>query len=119
MPRASLAHSPLPGLAWPPLFGSWPGLPFAQIGDFGIARSAIPQGYQWAEQSAPNRLDTVELPAQEPRRQGQQAQQQQQHEPTLLHGADSYLAMNEAMQVGRAVGEGGQVWLRGAWQLLA
>jgi hypothetical protein len=65
----------------------------------------------------------VELPAQEPRRQGQQAQQQQQqqqqHEPTLLHGADSYLAMNEAMQVGRAVGEGGQVWLRGAWQLLA
>jgi hypothetical protein len=52
----------------------------------------------------------VELPAQEPRRQGQQGQQghqqqrqQQRHQPTLLHGADSYQAMNEAMQVGVVV----------------
>ncbi|PSC67989.1 Mitogen-activated kinase 14 isoform A [Micractinium conductrix] len=60
-----------------------------KIGDFGSARSAIPEGYQWAEQSAPNKADSMQLPT---ARGGSAASQ--------LHCADSYDQMNEAMEPG-------------------
>ncbi|KAL4422575.1 hypothetical protein ABPG75_008772 [Micractinium tetrahymenae] len=52
-----------------------------KIGDFGSARSAIPEGYQWAEQVAPSRAQAVE-----------------QRRASQLHPADSYQQMNEEMQ---------------------
>jgi mitogen-activated protein kinase 1/3 len=54
-----------------------------KIGDFGSARSAQPQGYPWAEQLAPSKADSVELP---------------QRRLSHLHPADSYAQMNEAMR---------------------
>lgn len=58
-----------------------------QIGDFGSARSATPEGYQWAEQAAPGRAPAAE-----------------QRPAPHLHPADSYQRMNEEMQVGAGWG---------------
>ncbi|KAI7839130.1 hypothetical protein COHA_007133 [Chlorella ohadii] len=54
-----------------------------KIGDFGSARSAQPQGYPWAEQRAPDKAESVELP---------------QRRLSPLRPADSYAQMNEAMR---------------------
>ncbi|KAL4424747.1 hypothetical protein ABPG77_000090 [Micractinium sp. CCAP 211/92] len=68
-----------------------------KIGDFGSARSAIPEGYQWAEQAAPSRAAAGD-----------------QRPASLLHPADSYQQMNEQMQPGdlyaqpEACGRGGK-----------
>lgn len=64
----------------------------AQIGDFGSARSAKPQGYARAPQAAPSRTDAVEL----------------QRAASQLHPADSYQQMTEAM----TVGHDGGLWLQ-------
>lgn len=56
-----------------------------KIGDFGSARSATPEGYQWVEQSAPTTKGGIDKGA---RRAGL----------AELHNADSYQAMDEAIQ---------------------
>lgn len=64
-----------------------PSPPHTQIGDFGSARSAKPQGYQWAEQGPPGAAHAGPELGGGPR-------------SPPLHPADSYQAMNDAMQVG-------------------
>lgn len=60
-----------------------------KIGDFGSARSALPEGYHWAEQGPPTRKDAAE-----------EAQRGSRGQLAVLHPADSYEQMNEAMEPG-------------------